>query len=183
LTPKGRASIFEPINELSERVQTHVRASGFYDDLQPEWGEIRRFYDAHREEWYGTLVGWDERELITWFEAAGFSRSKCRTSSYPARRRKDRRRPTLPPAFAAAPTRTSRPMRKSREKFSAIALTTTLNGVRDSLSSAGDRGLLRLLYTSWARDELATGFRHARGAYLHVRPDRWLALARRGRST
>jgi hypothetical protein len=76
LTPKGRASIFEPINELSERVQTHVRASGFYDDLQPEWGEIRRFYDAHREEWYGTLVGWDERELITWFEAAGFSRIK-----------------------------------------------------------------------------------------------------------
>jgi len=76
LKPKGRASIFEPINEVSEQVQNQVRASGFYDELQPEWGEIRRYYDAHKEDWYGTLVGWDERELIKGFEAAGFSRIK-----------------------------------------------------------------------------------------------------------
>jgi len=74
LKPKGRASIFEPINEASERVQNEVRASGFYDELQPEWGEIRAYYDAHKEGWWATLVGWDERELIGWFEAAGFSR-------------------------------------------------------------------------------------------------------------
>ena len=74
LKPKGRVSIFEPINELSEQVQNQVRASGFYDELQPEWGQVRKFYDAHKEEWWGTLVGWDERELIGWFQAAGFSR-------------------------------------------------------------------------------------------------------------
>jgi len=73
LKPKGRASIFEPINEARERVQNEVRASGFYDELQPEWGEIRTYYDGHKEGWWGTLVGWDERELIGWFEAAGFS--------------------------------------------------------------------------------------------------------------
>ena len=77
LKPKGRASIFEPINELSERVGSQVRASGFYDALQPEWGQIRKYYDAHKEGWWGALVGWDERELIAWFEAAGFSRIKA----------------------------------------------------------------------------------------------------------
>jgi arsenite methyltransferase len=74
LKPTGRASIFEPINEVQERAQHDVRASGFYDELQPEWGEIRAYYDAHKEGWWGTLVGWDERELIGWFQAAGFSR-------------------------------------------------------------------------------------------------------------
>ena len=73
LKPKGRASIFEPINEISEQVRNQVIASGFYDQLQPEWGEIRKYYDAHAKDWWGTLVGWDERELIGWFEAAGFS--------------------------------------------------------------------------------------------------------------
>src|SRR6058998_2982638 len=74
LKPKGRVSIFEPINEASERVQNEVRASGFYDELQPEWGEVRAYYDGHKEGWWATLVGWDERDLIGWFEAAGFSR-------------------------------------------------------------------------------------------------------------
>jgi arsenite methyltransferase len=73
LKPKGRASIFEPINETRERVQNEVRASGFYDALQPEWGEIRAYYDSHKDSWWGTLVGWDERELVGWFEAARFS--------------------------------------------------------------------------------------------------------------
>jgi SAM-dependent methyltransferase len=76
LKPKGRASIFEPINEVSEQVRNRAIASGFYDQLQPEWGEIRKYYDAHAKDWWGTLVGWDERELIGWFEAAGFSRIK-----------------------------------------------------------------------------------------------------------
>ena len=73
LKPRGRASIFEPINEISEQVRYRVRASGFYDELQPEWGQIRKYYEAHKDGWWGTLVGWDERELIGWFEAAGFS--------------------------------------------------------------------------------------------------------------
>ncbi len=54
-------------------MQNEVRASGFYDALQPEWSEIRAYYDAHKDSWWGTLVGWDERELVGWFEAAGFS--------------------------------------------------------------------------------------------------------------
>ena len=77
LKPKGRASIFEPINEASEQKQSQVRASGFYEELQPEWGRIREYYVAHQQDWWGTLVGWDERELIGWFEAAGFSRIKA----------------------------------------------------------------------------------------------------------
>jgi SAM-dependent methyltransferase len=76
LKPKGRASIFEPINEVSEQVRNRVIASAFYDQLQPEWGEIRKYYDAHAKDWWGTLVGWDERELIGWLEAAGFSSVK-----------------------------------------------------------------------------------------------------------
>ena len=55
LRPKGRASIFEPIHEVSEQVRDRVRASGFfYDELQP--GEIRTHYDAHAKDWWGTLV-------------------------------------------------------------------------------------------------------------------------------
>jgi len=76
LKPGGRASIWEPINEVAEEAANRLRASGFYSELQPEWGEIRKHYDAHKEDWWGTLVGWDERDLIGWFEAAGFSRVK-----------------------------------------------------------------------------------------------------------
>lgn len=74
LKPGGRASIFEPINEVGERVRNRVSASGFYDELQPEWGKIQEYYDARKQGWWGTLVGWDERDLMGWFEAAGFSR-------------------------------------------------------------------------------------------------------------
>jgi arsenite methyltransferase len=93
LKPKGRASIFEPINEASEQVRNQVIASGFYDQLQPEWGEIRAYYDAHAKDWWGTLVGWDERELIGWFEAAGFSSVKV---SYELMARVRARKPKKP---------------------------------------------------------------------------------------
>jgi arsenite methyltransferase len=76
LKPKGRASIFEPINEVSEQMRDRVRASGFYDALQPEWGAIQKHYEARQDGWWGTLVGWDERDLVGWFEAAGFSSVK-----------------------------------------------------------------------------------------------------------
>ena len=74
LKPHGRVSIFEPINEVGEQVRNRVRASGFYDELQPEWGQIQEYYQARQQTWWGTLVGWDERDLIGWFETAGFSR-------------------------------------------------------------------------------------------------------------
>jgi hypothetical protein len=86
---RGRASIFEPINEVSEQARNRVRASGYYDALQPDWGEIRKYYDAHAKDWWGTLVGWDERALVGWFEAAGFSSVKLSyelTSGVPARK-------------------------------------------------------------------------------------------------
>jgi ubiquinone/menaquinone biosynthesis C-methylase UbiE len=73
LKPGGRASIFEPINEVGERARDRLRASGFYDELQPEWGEIQKYYETRKKDWWGTLVGWDERDLVAWFEAAGFS--------------------------------------------------------------------------------------------------------------
>lgn len=91
LKPGGRASIFEPINEVLERVANQVRASGFYKELQPEWGEIHKRYESCQEEWYGSLVGWDERDLIEWFEAAGFSHIKVSyelTSGVPMRKLK-----------------------------------------------------------------------------------------------
>jgi len=76
LKPGGRASIWEPINAVVEGVENRLRASGFYSELQPEWGEIGKRYAAHKEDWWGTLVGWDERDLIKWFETAGFSSIK-----------------------------------------------------------------------------------------------------------
>jgi len=76
LKPGGRASIFEPINAVGGRARNRLRASGFYNELQPEWGEIQKHYEAHKQDWYGTMVGWDERDLIGWFEAAGFSSVK-----------------------------------------------------------------------------------------------------------
>jgi arsenite methyltransferase len=76
LKPGGRASIFEPINAIREQAWNRVRTSGFYDALQPEWGEIEKHDEARQHERWGTLVGWDERDLIGWFEAVGFSSVK-----------------------------------------------------------------------------------------------------------
>jgi arsenite methyltransferase len=91
LKPGGRVSIWEPINEVVEEAANRLRASGFYNELQPEWGEIAKRYGAHKEDWWGTLVGWDERDLIRWFEAAGFSSIKVSyefTSGVLSRRQK-----------------------------------------------------------------------------------------------
>ncbi len=73
LKPGGRASIFEPINEASTREAERREASGFFDPLQPEYGLIREYSDKNKQAWYGTLVGWDERDLCDWFRGAGFS--------------------------------------------------------------------------------------------------------------
>ena len=92
LKPGGRASIFEPINEIGERVRTQVWDSGFYDELQPEWGEMRAYYDARKHDWWGTLVGWDERDLIGWFETAEFSRIEVEYEVTSGRRKRKHRR-------------------------------------------------------------------------------------------
>jgi SAM-dependent methyltransferase len=77
LKPGGCASIFEPINEVSERASKRAQAGGVYDALQPEWGKIQQYYEAHKEQWWGPLVGWDEGDLSMWFEHAGFSNVKA----------------------------------------------------------------------------------------------------------
>ncbi len=76
LKPGGRVSIFEPINEVGERASKRAQACGIYDALQPEWEMIQQYYEVHKEQWWGPLVGWDERDLSIWFEDAGFSTVK-----------------------------------------------------------------------------------------------------------
>jgi ubiquinone/menaquinone biosynthesis C-methylase UbiE len=73
LKPEGRVSIFEPINEVGERARQRAQACGGYDALQPEWGMVQHYYEGHKEQWWGGLVGWDERDVSRWFEDAGFS--------------------------------------------------------------------------------------------------------------
>ncbi len=73
LKPGGRASIFEPINEASTREAERRETSGFFEPLQPEYGLIRQYSEENKQAWYGTLVGWDERDLCDWFRQAGFS--------------------------------------------------------------------------------------------------------------
>jgi arsenite methyltransferase len=77
LKPGGRVSIFEPINEVRERASQRLQNSGGYDALQPEWGLIHQYYEAHKEQWWGPLVGWDVGDLSMWFENAGFSTVKA----------------------------------------------------------------------------------------------------------
>jgi SAM-dependent methyltransferase len=72
LRPSGRVSVFEPINELAEQERQHRAASGFFDDLEPEYRRVQHYIDHHGDAWYGTLVGWDERDLVRWFEEVGF---------------------------------------------------------------------------------------------------------------
>jgi arsenite methyltransferase len=57
LKPGGRISIFEPINEVGERASKRAQACGVYDALQPEWGTIQQYYEAHKGQWWGPLVG------------------------------------------------------------------------------------------------------------------------------
>lgn len=70
--PGGRVSVFEPINEAGQRIRRQRIAQGFYSDLEPEFSQVQRNYEQHADEWWGTLVGWDEGDLYRWFVAAGF---------------------------------------------------------------------------------------------------------------
>ena len=70
LRPGGRASIFEPINEVE---------SSRGDDFGLDLGALKPAHDrvaAHRRATWGheqTMLGFDERDLARWFADAGFS--------------------------------------------------------------------------------------------------------------
>lgn len=67
----GRVSLFEPINEVWDRNAEHEREAGTYDSFRPTYDRILEHYRSSRS---STLLGWDERDLLGWFEEAGFSR-------------------------------------------------------------------------------------------------------------
>lgn len=70
LKPGGRVSIFEPINEVWDRNAEREREVGTYDSFRPTYDRILEHYRSSRS---STLLGWDERDLLGWFEDAGFS--------------------------------------------------------------------------------------------------------------
>jgi arsenite methyltransferase len=66
LRPGGRLSMFEPINSFAYPEPEGIFAG---HDVRALWdvvAKIRGCYDAE------SLVGWDERDLLGWLEAAGF---------------------------------------------------------------------------------------------------------------
>jgi hypothetical protein len=69
LKPGGHASIFEPINEVGTAFSKNLRASGYFDALEPTYGQVMDQYGSSPA---STLIGWDERDLVGWFVEAGF---------------------------------------------------------------------------------------------------------------
>lgn len=73
LRPGGRASIFEPINDVSRGSDWAGGRSP--DDLapvQPEHDRIVEYLKAEAKD-SGTMLGFDERDLVRWFVEAGFA--------------------------------------------------------------------------------------------------------------
>ncbi len=70
LKPGGRFSIFEPINQVWRTTNQRIIESGIYDSFQPIYDKIQEHY---RNSPVGPFTGWDERDLLSWFEEAGFS--------------------------------------------------------------------------------------------------------------
>lgn len=67
--PGGRASIFEPINDAWRVNVERLQRGGRYDAFQPTYDRLIEHYKSSRS---STFLGWDERDLVTWFEDAGF---------------------------------------------------------------------------------------------------------------
>lgn len=67
----GRASIFEPINDVGWTFGHAVIDSGFFDPVQPTHGQIIARYGGGP---VASFHGWDERDLARWFDEAGFTR-------------------------------------------------------------------------------------------------------------
>ncbi len=69
--PGGRVSIFEPINDVWRTTVERLRNSGFYDDFQPAYDRLLEQYA--KSESSSLFLGWDEKDLLRWFEDAGFA--------------------------------------------------------------------------------------------------------------
>jgi ubiquinone/menaquinone biosynthesis C-methylase UbiE len=73
LRPNGRASIFEPINDVA---RAHAWAGGRSPDMpasvEPEHGRIVAYLNDQSKD-SGTMLGFDERDLVRWFVEAGFA--------------------------------------------------------------------------------------------------------------
>lgn len=86
----GRVSIFEPINDVWRVMQERLRKSGHYDSFQPTFDRLMDHYNSSRS---STFLKWDERDLVSWFEDAGFSEVRL-TYEHTSRRPGPRKRVT-----------------------------------------------------------------------------------------
>jgi arsenite methyltransferase len=80
----GRAVIFEPINEVWRQPVARLRETGTYDEFRPT---IDRVFDHYATSPASRFSGWDERDLVRWFEEAGFRNVTLEyeyTSQHPA---------------------------------------------------------------------------------------------------
>lgn len=157
LKPKGRASIFEPINETRERVQNEVRARGSitpFNRSGVRFGRttMRTRTAGGRRSWDGTSANWSDGSKRPASRA-----SRCRANSWLACGRKSRRRMTSRPASVAGPTRTCRPTRKSPDRSLEIAQTVTLIGTRNFSSARRARDRRQPPFTWWPSGEVANG--------------------------
>jgi hypothetical protein len=73
LKPGGRVSIFEPINDVWRVTQECLRKTGYFDAFQPTYDRLLAHYASAPS---ATFLGWDERDLVSWFEDAGFREVK-----------------------------------------------------------------------------------------------------------
>lgn len=70
LRPGGRAVVFEPINDVWRQLQDRLREAGTYNEFQPTADRIFEHYATSPS---SRFTGWDERDLVRWFEDAGFT--------------------------------------------------------------------------------------------------------------
>ena len=100
LKPGGRAVVFEPINEVWHLLNAGLRESGAFDAFKPT---IDRVFDHYATSPAKRFTGWDERDLATWFEDAGFTEVKLEYE-YVGRRPEPPKRvtPAARAMFAAA---------------------------------------------------------------------------------
>lgn len=70
LRPGGRVSIFEPINDAWRVNAERLVAEGFFEGFRPTHDRIMEHYRTSES---STFLGWNERDLVSWFEQSGFS--------------------------------------------------------------------------------------------------------------
>jgi arsenite methyltransferase len=72
LRPGGRLSIFEPINRFSFPEPPHLFAGYDVTPIQDLTQKVRAVYDARQPCGSDPMTDFDERDLLTWAERAGF---------------------------------------------------------------------------------------------------------------